>query len=344
MKRCKTCGTVVHIESNTCPNCGGHGFEVMDVKVCPLCGKVNDISSAFCEYCGKSFDGGFSEDLPYGMEPGGYEERGGTASSEQAFGGKTQMTDAERAMLHYLTLRPEVSTDGREKKYAYYVTEENVPIVILPTFDTDREKNVKVEIMMIPDNRRVPADSVAEGTGSGSAGEDGMQLQLPKETRRQDLFAERKVSRNAQIWFSLLLTLFAAGALVGFFLPLAGAEKASGLSLLFGMIGYHDAGQALVELMKDGGIPGILMYVGVLALFSFALLLVVLNLCFLHHNRAKKVILVIVWILAIAAAVLVIVGNAVVFDVPWGAMGIGSYVAAGCSVVGLLATLVLYDR
>ena len=76
------------------------------------------------------------------------------------------------------------------------------------------------------------------------------------------------------------------------------------------MIGYHDAGQAVVELMKEGGILGILMYVGVLALFS----------------------------------VLVIVGNAVVLEVSMAGMGIGVYVAAGCSVVGLLATFVLYDR
>lgn len=342
MKRCKTCGTVVHIESNTCPNCGSHGFEVLDVKVCPLCGKVNDIASTFCEYCGKSFDGGFSEDLSGMDEPGGYAGEIGTPE-EPVFNRKQTITDSERAMLHYLTLRPEISSDGKEKKYAYYVTEENVPIVILPTFDTEREKNIKVEIMMLPENRQAPAGSVVE-RAEGESREDGMQLQLPREPKKRELFSERKVSRKAQVWFSLLLTLFAVGALVGFFLPLAGAGKETGLSLLLGMIGYHDAGQAVVELMKGGGILGILMYVGVLALFSVALLTVVLNLCFLRHKRAKKVVLVILWILAIVAAVLVIVGNAVVLEVSMAGMGIGIYVAAGCSVVGLLATFVLYDR
>ena len=55
MKQCKVCGTLVHIDSNTCPSCGNHNFFVLDVKICPLCGKVNGISNSFCEQCGKPF-------------------------------------------------------------------------------------------------------------------------------------------------------------------------------------------------------------------------------------------------------------------------------------------------
>ena len=346
MKRCKTCGTIVHIESNTCPNCGEHGFEVLDVKVCPLCGKVNDVNSAFCEYCGKSFEIGYpaggyprldpdllppEEDLPERRMP----------ETDEGFGARRELSDAERAMLHYLTLRPEVSSDGKEKKYAYYVTEETVPIVILPTFDTEKEKNIRVEILMIPDGRQAPAGSVVERDEEGG---DGMQLQLPRVSKRRDLFSERKVSRRTQTLFSVLFTILALGAFVGFCLPLAGPDRTAGFSLLLGMIGYHEGGQAVIELIKAGGALGVCMYVGLLALFSLTLLCTVLNLCFLRHKRVQKIILLVLWALAFVAALLVMIGNIAVLKVPFGQMGAGLFVTFGCIIVGFVTTLILYDR
>lgn len=341
MKRCKICGSVVHIESNTCPNCGGHRFDVMDVKVCPLCGKVNDINSTYCEYCGKSFciDGTVS-----GYERGAVGGYAAPAPSS-ACAQPSQTPEADRAMSDYVALRPEIASDGREKKYAYYVSDENVPVVILPTFDTDSEKNIKVEIVLMPRERRPEEPEVAEPAAEAAmpAPEDGTRMQFSSEPKKE-LFTERKISRKAQVWISVLLAVLAAGALVGFFLPLVGPDKVSGLSLILGMFGWSESGEVVYNLLKAEGTMGFITLAGVAAMAGLLLVTLILDLCFLRHKRGKKAVLILIAALALAAFALFMVGNFLVLEITFAGIGMGAYFVLAGLVLNLLLTCLLYDR
>ena len=336
MKRCKICGSVVHIESNTCPKCGGHSFDVLDVKVCPLCGKVNDINSSFCEYCGKDFGyaGGYAGDPGYG-----YGGAGAAGEPESA----RPSDDAERAALKYLTLRPEITSDGREKKYAYYVSDEKVPIVILPTFDTDAEKSVKVEILMVPERRgEVPAaGEPAEGAAQAPApAPDGTSVQFPAE--KKPLFVEKKSSAGVQGGITVFLTLLALASLAGFFLTMMGGT--SGLNLLLGMCGWNEEGAAVVELIKAGGMLGTASYISFCAMSGLLVLCVVLQVAFLRHKRYKKALLILLELIAIVAFGVVLAGNFLVLKASFATIGLGNYLIGGGLILQLLFTALLYNR
>ena len=157
MKQCKVCGTLVHIDSNTCPSCGNHNFFVLDVKICPLCGKVNNITNSFCEQCGKQFVTAQSSGInkPAGRPPISRErmvnpqrptEPQRPASRPPVRG----ESDIDGIYKKFLALKPDIRENGDDTEYAYYVEgdPERLPVVILPKFAKTSGKNILVNIIV----------------------------------------------------------------------------------------------------------------------------------------------------------------------------------------------------
>lgn len=171
MKQCKVCGTLVHIDSNTCPSCGNHNFFVLDVKICPLCGKVNNISSSFCEQCGKQFVA--AQGNPYinkviapktsisqslrerpvfkhldDDRDKDYEIEKPQVKIAKSF--KIEENAAERAYKDFMALKPEVNEKDDYSEYSYYVKGDanKLPVIILPKFAKTQGKNILVNIVV----------------------------------------------------------------------------------------------------------------------------------------------------------------------------------------------------
>jgi hypothetical protein len=192
MKQCKVCGTLVHIDSNTCPSCGNHNFFVLDVKICPLCGKVNSITSSFCEQCGKQFvtaQGAmaFPNKVPQ-VQRNIYPNRPMVKRSEE-YGKNQEERDyeiekpvikspkplifeenaAERAYKDFIALKPEIANKEDCSEYSYYVKGDanKLPVIILPKFAKTQGKNILVNIIVNnepekPDTGPQPASKTAE--------------------------------------------------------------------------------------------------------------------------------------------------------------------------------------
>lgn len=153
MKQCKVCGTLVHIDSNTCPSCGNHNFFVLDVKICPLCGKVNNITNTYCEQCGKQFAAahGSSYNNPP-RQPISRERMVRPVKSYERDVAPRPAAgdDINRMYKEFLALKPEIKENGDDAEYAYYVDgdPDRLPVVILPKFAKASGKNILVNIIV----------------------------------------------------------------------------------------------------------------------------------------------------------------------------------------------------
>jgi hypothetical protein len=151
MKQCKVCGTLVHIDSNTCPSCGNHNFFVLDVKICPLCGKVNNITNSFCEQCGKQFVTAQGNN-PLSKQPIGRERMVKPVKGYEHDGTLRPAADddIDRIYRKFLALKPETKDSGDDVEYAYYVEgdPDRLPVVILPKFARASGKNILVNIIV----------------------------------------------------------------------------------------------------------------------------------------------------------------------------------------------------
>lgn len=176
MKQCKVCGTLVHIDSNTCPSCGNHSFFVLDVKICPLCGKVNNITNSYCEQCGKQFVTAKGKtpfktvqnrpvNTVYKEKPQFKNNSYINNSTEQEYEIekpvvkiskplKVEENAAERAYKDFIALKPEVVEKEDHSEYSYFVKGDpnKLPVIILPKFAKTQGKNILVNIVVNNNN------------------------------------------------------------------------------------------------------------------------------------------------------------------------------------------------
>lgn len=175
MKQCKVCGTLVHIDSNTCPSCGNHNFFVLDVKICPLCGKVNNITSSFCEQCGKQFvtaqgASPYINKLPprnpvyRDRQPQKRAEQEKDYQIEKPLNAVKPLSieenAAERAYKDFMALKPEVAEKEDCSEYSYYVKGDanKLPVIILPKFAKTQGKNILVNIVVNSGDNNAKSD------------------------------------------------------------------------------------------------------------------------------------------------------------------------------------------
>lgn len=197
MKQCKVCGTLVHIDSITCPSCGNHSFFVLDVKICPLCGKVNRKTSSFCEQCGKQFSvpqgvgaGVYAvKKPPLNVRPIAYREKEQKEPYKEQYKEpvkepvkesykepekdfevidkpaiKNKPQDlAERAYKDFVALKPQISENDDVSEYSYYVQGDGdkLPVVILPKFAKTQGKNIIVNIVLGQQGQEAAAATAA---------------------------------------------------------------------------------------------------------------------------------------------------------------------------------------
>lgn len=174
MKQCKVCGTLVHIDSITCPSCGNHSFFVLDVKICPLCGKVNRKTSSFCEQCGKQFSvpqglGAYAvKKPPVNVRPVVYREKESKEQKEPYKEPRKEPKEdyeiiekpavksdkseeiVEKTYKDFVALKPRINEKDDVSEYSYFVKGEGdrLPVVILPKFAKTQGKNIMVNIII----------------------------------------------------------------------------------------------------------------------------------------------------------------------------------------------------